>query len=139
WLALSVYTEMNLTGNTILGGDMNQAKKSAYDLLAFLARRKQSQPGTGEHCDNSLSQYVNQRAHNDLRRRLLIGGTAFAASAFVGFNPLKQSWASSLLKSTTDRPIVLTNLKLFDGSGSAPQKGLKVLVVGNKIQDILEQ
>jgi len=118
---------------------MNQAKKSAYDLLAFLARRKQSQPGTGEHCDNSLSQYVNQRAHNDLRRRLLIGGTAFAASAFVGFNPLKQSWASSLLKSTADRPIVLTNLKLFDGSGSAPQKGLKVLVVGNKIQDILEQ
>ncbi|HLR82813.1 MAG TPA: amidohydrolase family protein [Paenalcaligenes sp.] len=104
---------------------MNQAKKSQLNKK--------------DHPKDLFSQYINERAHSDLRRRLLLGGAAFAATAFAGLNPLRRTWADSLLKSTADRPIVLTNLKLFDGTGSAPQKGLQVLIVGNKVQDILEQ
>lgn len=104
---------------------MNQAKNSRHRIK--------------NHHKDLFRRYINDGIQSDLRRRLLMGGVAFAATAFAGLNPFQRSWADGLQKSSADRPIVFTNLKLFDGSGSAPQEGLKVLVVGNKIQDILEQ
>src|SRR5690625_6186247 len=101
---------------------MNQAKKSQLNKK--------------DHPKDLFSQYINERAHSDLRRRLLLGGAAFAATALAGLNPLRRTWADSLLKSTADRPIVLTNLKLFVGIASAPQKAHKFRIVGIKYKDI---
>jgi len=91
----------------------------------------------GCHCHDPVSQYLNARAHNDLRRRFLLGGTAFAAAAFAGLAPLGRSWAASPAQSAAKRPIVLSNLRLFDGSGTPPQVDKQVLISGNKIQAIL--
>lgn len=82
---------------------------------------------------------VLKQYHQFTRRRFLLGGAALAGSVFASFAPIRSGWAASLMKSTSDKPIVFTNLRLFDGSGSAPREGLKLLVVGNKIEAILEQ
>src|SRR5690625_4220665 len=82
---------------------------------------------------------VLKQYHQLTGRRVLLGGAALVGCVFVGFAPIRSGWAASLMKSTSDKPIVFTNLRLFDGSGSAPREGLKLLVVGNKIEAILEQ
>ena len=35
------------------------------------------------------------------------------------------------------RPLLLTNLRLFDGSGTAAREGVQVLVKGKRIADLL--
>src|SRR5690625_7894423 len=82
---------------------------------------------------------VLKQYHQFTRRRFLLGGAALAGSVFASFAPIRSGWAASLMKSTSDKPIVFTNLRLFDGSGSAPREGLKLLVVGNRIDAILDK
>jgi len=58
--------------------------------------------------------------------------------AFAGLAGIQPLRAQNLVKSTQDRPIVFSNLKLFDGQGGDPKDGFKVLVIGDKIKAILE-
>ena len=37
------------------------------------------------------------------------------------------------------RPLLLTNLRLFDGSGTAAREGVQVLVKGKRIADLLPE
>src|SRR5690625_4510641 len=91
------------------------------------------------HCHDPISHFLNQRVESNLRRRFLLGGSALMISAFAGFNPFKEAKASNHLESASKRPILFTNLKLFDGTGSTPKDGLNVLVTGNKIKALLPQ
>lgn len=91
----------------------------------------------GCQCHHPVSHFLNERAHNDLRRRLLLGGSAFMLGAFSGFTPSRSLAASSLMADIGKRPILFTNARVFDGSGQAPTEGTHVLVENNKIKALL--
>lgn len=91
----------------------------------------------GCQCHHPVNHYLSERAHSDLRRRFLLGGSALLLSAFAGFTPSRSLAAARLMAGIAKRPIVFTNARVFDGSGQAPYQGVQVLVAGNKIVAIL--
>src|SRR5690625_4229884 len=91
----------------------------------------------GCQCHHPVNHYLSERAHSDLRRRFLLGGSALLLSAFAGFTPSRSLAAARLMAGIAKRPIVFTNARVFDGSGQAPYQGVQVLVTGNKIVAIL--
>ncbi|MEW5425275.1 amidohydrolase family protein, partial [Amorphus sp. 3PC139-8] len=63
------------------------------------------------------------------RRALLVGAAAASVAPFLG---LKADKASAAEPRIADRPLLLTNLRLFDGLGSL-REGVSILVEGNRI------
>lgn len=85
-------------------------------------------------CGSLAGHMIYERVMRDLTRRSFLGGAAATLAAFSGFvraqdvpTPTKPG----------DRPRLLTNLRLFDGSGAAVRSGVQVLVQGARIVDIL--
>ena len=80
-------------------------------------------------CGNAACDWLHQRVLRDLSRRSFVGGLAamlapFAAAQAAGDAPPPQQ---------AQRPLLLTNLRLFDGSGKAVRGGVQVLVQGQAI------
>lgn len=82
-------------------------------------------------CSSPMCQRLHQRVTEDLSRRSFIGGVAAMLAPFA--------LPSGAMATTADdkRPLLLTNLRLFDGSGKSVRNGLQVLVQGQRIVDVL--
>ncbi len=82
-------------------------------------------------CGGAAARAVSQKVEADLSRRaLLVGAAAASVAPFLGLRPAA---AQSALPRPSDRPLLLTNLRLFDGLGSAPRGDVSILVEGNRI------
>lgn len=84
-------------------------------------------------CSSSMCQHLHNRVTEDLSRRQFLGGAAAMLAPFA--------LASEAIAATTladeQRPLLLTNLRLFDGAGKAVRNGVQVLVQGQRIVDIV--
>lgn len=80
-------------------------------------------------CGAPQTMAAYNRIEADLKRREFLGGAGAVLGMFAGFGlaPLK-SWAQ-----TPGKPVLLTNLRLFDGSRLALREGVDVLVEGERI------
>ncbi len=70
----------------------------------------------------------------DLSRRQVLGGTAAVMAMFAG---LSVPSVVSAQPRQANGPLLLTNLQLFDGSGSAVQSGVSVRIEEGRIHSIL--
>jgi hypothetical protein len=80
-------------------------------------------------CGAPATQAAFRRVEADLTRREMLGGTAAVLGMFAGFG-LAPTYAWS---QTPGRPLLLTNLRLFDGTTLKLREGIDILVEGNRI------
>lgn len=85
-------------------------------------------------CGGTVFTILHQRVMADMRRRQFLGGTAAMLAPFIG---LSTSNAIAQQPQTPQRPLLLSNLRLFDGTGKAPRSGIHVLVTGPTITALL--
>lgn len=85
-------------------------------------------------CHSAQCQRLHQRVTEDLSRRHFLGGLAAMLAPFA--LPSAAMAAAAALADDA-RPLLLTNLRLFDGSGTAAREGVQVLVKGKRIADLL--
>lgn len=83
-------------------------------------------------CSSDMCQRLHLRMTQDLSRRQFLGGTAAMLAPFALSPAAAQPSALE-----AQRPLLLRNLRLFDGSGKAVREGLQVLVQGQRIVDLL--
>ena len=76
-------------------------------------------------CHSAQCQRLHQRVTEDLSRRHFLGGMAAMLAPFA--LPSAAMAAATALADDA-RPLLLTNLRLFDGSGTAAREGVQVLV-----------
>ncbi|MBR8654175.1 amidohydrolase family protein [Achromobacter sp. Marseille-Q0513] len=84
-------------------------------------------------CHSAQCQRLHQRVTEDLSRRHFLGGMAAMLAPFA--LPSVATAAAALADDA--RPLLLTKLRLFDGSGKAAREGIQVLVKGKRIADLL--
>ncbi len=82
------------------------------------------------HCGSPRTQAAFRRIEADITRREMLGGTAAVLGMFAGFGLAPRDARGQ----TPGRPILLTNLRLFDGETLSMRAGLEILVVGDRIQ-----
>jgi imidazolonepropionase-like amidohydrolase len=85
-------------------------------------------------CGGTVFAILHQRVMADMRRRQFLGGTAAMLAPFIG---LSTGNAVAQQPQASERPILLTNLRLFDGTGKAPRSGIHMLVTGPTITALL--
>lgn len=83
-------------------------------------------------CSSAMCQRLHQRVMEDLTRRNFLGGMAAMLTPFA-----LPAAAAAPAASDAQRPLLLRNLRLFDGSGKAVREGVQVLVQGRVIADLL--
>ena len=71
-------------------------------------------------CGSVVCQVLHERVMADMSRRMFMGGAAAMMTPFVG---LKAAEASTAQPKQADRPVLLTNLRLFDGTGKPARQG----------------
>lgn len=82
-------------------------------------------------CGGPASLAVGEKITADLSRRaLLVGATAAALAPFIA---LRATPGIAAEPRVSDRPLLLTNLRLFDGIDGGVRQGVSVLVEGNRI------
>ena len=80
-------------------------------------------------CGAPETQAAFRRIEADLTRRALIGGTAAILGLFAGFGLApREVWPQE-----PGRPLLLTNLRLFDGDSTTIREGINVLIEGSRI------
>ncbi|WP_296376605.1 amidohydrolase family protein [Yoonia sp.] len=72
------------------------------------------------------------RIEADISRRQMIGGMASVVGMFAGFGLAP----TELRAQTPGRPILLTNLRLFDGETLSMRDGVDILIAGNRISGL---
>ena len=82
------------------------------------------------HCASADCVRLHQRVMTDMSRRLFLGGMAATMAPFAQGQPAAQPAGQD----GAPRPLLLTNLRLFDGSGQAARAGLQVLIEGQTIK-----
>lgn len=82
-------------------------------------------------CSSAMCQRLHQRVSEDLSRRSFLGGVAAMLAPFALPSGAQAAAAQD------PRPLLLTNLRLFDGSGKPVRDGVQVLVQGQRIADVL--
>lgn len=70
-----------------------------------------------------------RRVEADLSRRQMLGGTAAVVGMFAGFGLASGEGRAQ----TPGRPLLLTNLRLFDGTSLAMREGVDILIEGDRI------
>lgn len=94
-------------------------------------------PGHGACCCGSpLLQRFHERMMADITRRQLIGGAAAVMALFAG---LHAPMSIGSQPKRRDGPLLLTNLALFDGNGTALRDGVTVRIEEGRIHAILPQ
>jgi imidazolonepropionase-like amidohydrolase len=84
------------------------------------------------HCGAPYTFAAYARLEADLRRREVLGGAAAILGMFAGFGLAP----AEVRAQTPGRPILLTNLRLFDGVTRAIRDGVDILVTGDRIADL---
>lgn len=80
-------------------------------------------------CGAPQTRAAFRRIAADLSRREMLGGAAAVVGLFAGFGLApRKAWAQQ-----DGRPLLLTNLRLFDGETLAMRDGVDVLIAGNRI------
>ncbi len=82
------------------------------------------------HCGSADCGRLHQRVMADMSRRLFLGGVAATMAPFA----LGQAATPPAPQAAAPRPVLLTNLRLFDGSGQAARAGVQVLIEGQAIK-----
>lgn len=82
------------------------------------------------NCGSVIFQALHERVMIDMSRRELSGGVAATVAPFAQAQ-INGEQLSSL--GQAERPLLLTNLKLFDGTGNAVREGLQILIQGSVI------
>lgn len=91
-------------------------------------------PGHGPClCGTPLLQTFHQRIMADLSRRTFLGGSAAVLALFAGLHAPQV--ISAQPRGSQGRPLLFTNLRLFDGSRL--REGVVVLVADGLIRDVL--
>jgi imidazolonepropionase-like amidohydrolase len=85
-------------------------------------------------CHRPEIQSLTRRITADLSRRGFVAGMA-ASTGLLGL-PLRASAQPATLRAA--RPILFTNLRLFDGRTGALREGLRVVVAGNRIDAVAD-
>ena len=86
-------------------------------------------------CGTSLASLVHERVMADMSRRKFIGGTAAMLAPFaMGKSAMGQGTSDQTAK---QRPLLLTNLRLFDGIQTKLSTGLQVLIEGQTVSAVL--
>ncbi len=80
-------------------------------------------------CGAPETQAAMQRIEADISRRQFMGGSAAVIGLFAGFGLAPRE----LRAQTPSRPVVLTNLRFFDGSTLAMQTGRDIVIEGGRI------
>ena len=81
-------------------------------------------------CGSAAARAVQGRLAADISRRLFIGGTA---AALLPYAAHRSALAGPGRPEAPRRPLLLTNLTLFDGSGSPPRRDVNILIEGARI------
>lgn len=89
----------------------------------------QSQPHVCT-CGGKAALALHNRATAAMTRRMFLGGAAAAIVPFIGFQTSK---AIAQQPAPPDRPVLLTNLRLFDGISNTVRTGVNILVEGNRV------
>lgn len=95
-----------------------------------LARRRKSVHPMTCTCGSTVCQVLHQRVMADMSRRMVLGGLAAMMTPFALAQAVSETGSQS---GQPQRPLLLTNLRLFDGSGQAVRRGVQVLVQGQVI------
>ncbi|WMD20849.1 amidohydrolase family protein [Achromobacter seleniivolatilans] len=82
------------------------------------------------HCGSVACKLVYQRVMADMSRRMFLGGVAATLIPFVS---LRAADDVTRQPATPAQPRLLTNLRLFDGTGKPVREGVQVLIQGNVI------
>ena len=86
-------------------------------------------------CGTSLASLVHERVMADMSRRKFFGGTAAMLAPFaLGASAMGQGSGD---KAEPPRPLLLTNLRLFDGMETKVRDGVQVLVEGQTVAAVL--
>ena len=85
-------------------------------------------------CGAPQTQAAFARIEADLTRRQMIGGTAAVLGMFEGFGLAP---GSAAFGQGADQPILLTNLRYFDGTTLAMQTGREILIQNGRIAGIM--
>ncbi|MEX8193376.1 metal-dependent hydrolase family protein [Comamonas guangdongensis] len=81
-------------------------------------------------CGSVVCQLLHQRVMSDMSRRMFVGGVAATMAPFVG---LQAAESDAARPKDAERPTLLTNLRLFDGTGKPVRDGVQVLIQGKLI------
>ncbi|MGY6548694.1 MAG: amidohydrolase family protein [Roseinatronobacter sp.] len=81
------------------------------------------------HCGAPYTQAAFRRIEADISRRRMLGGAGAVLGMFAGFGLAPQE----IRAQTPGRPLLLTNLRLFDGDVLAMQQGREILIAGGRI------
>lgn len=92
----------------------------------------------GCECGGTIMQILHARVMADMSRRQFLGGAVAMAAAFSGMTRSAGA-ASNATPKTPLRPVVIHNCRLFDGTGSKPQLGMKLVLRGGMIEDIIPE
>lgn len=83
-------------------------------------------------CSSPMCQRLHHRVLEDLSRRSFLGGIAAMLAPFALPSAMAQGTAAN-----AQRPLLLTNLRLFDGSGKGVREGVHILIQDQRIADIV--
>lgn len=81
------------------------------------------------HCGSPETQIAFRRIEADITRRQILGGTAAVIGMFAGFGLAPREVRAQ----TPGRPLLLTDLRLFDGEKLSMREGVDILVQGDRI------
>jgi imidazolonepropionase-like amidohydrolase len=81
------------------------------------------------HCATPETQAAMRRIEADLSRRQMLGGMASVVAMFAGFGLAPRKAHGQ----TPGRPLLLTNLRLFDGETLSIRQGVDILIEGGRI------
>lgn len=84
-------------------------------------------------CSSAMCQRLHHRVMTDLSRRSFLGGAAAMLAPFAAAGAPSEPAAAR----NGQQPLLLSNLRLFDGSGKGVREGVQVLIQGNLIADLL--
>src|SRR5690606_32176449 len=80
-------------------------------------------------CDSPATLAAMRRIEADISRRQMLGGMAAVVGMFAGFGLAPQEVRAQ----TPGAPLLLTNLRLFDGTTLSLRGGTDILIEGGRI------
>ncbi len=86
-------------------------------------------------CGSPQARAAYARLEADISRRQMIGGMGAVVGMFAGFGLAP----TEVRAQTPARPLLLRNLRFFDGTTLAMQEGRNILIRGNRIAGFLSQ
>ncbi|MDQ1901080.1 amidohydrolase family protein [Paracoccus sp. WLY502] len=81
------------------------------------------------HCGSPTTLAIMRRIEADISRRQMLGGMAAVVGMFAGFGLAPRETQAQ----TPGRPVLLTNLRLFDGEALSLREGVGILIENGRI------